>query len=84
MIHKEVVEKYDGTMVQLAEDIGNLRYDALAEFLKLLAAKIEKDGDKDKARGREKLASELHSCAHDLRLGKIAINKAWEISKSFM
>ena len=33
MIHKEVVEKYDGTMIELAEDIGNLRYDALVEFL---------------------------------------------------
>ena len=84
MIHKELVEKFDGTMAELAEDIGDLRYDALAEFLHLLAQKIEKDGDKDKARGRVKLARELHGCAHDLRLGKIAIDKAWEISEPFM
>ena len=83
MIHKDQVEKYEGTMSQLANDIGDLKYDALAGFLDLLAKKIELDGDKDKARGRVKLARELHSCAHDLRLGKIAIDKAWEISEPY-
>jgi len=31
-------------MEQLAEEIGNLRYDALANFLELLANKLEADG----------------------------------------
>ena len=83
MLHKDQVEKYDGSISQLANDIGDLKYDTLAEFLKLLAKKIQEDGDKDQTRGRVKLARELHSCAHDLRLGKIAIDKAWEISKPF-
>ena len=28
-----MLEKHDGTMIELAEDFGNLRYDALVEFL---------------------------------------------------
>ena len=40
MVHRENVENYAGTTVQLAEDIGNLKYDSLAAFLQLLADKI--------------------------------------------
>ena len=56
MIHKNKVEKYAGTMEGLAEEIGNLKYDALAGSLKLLSGKIKRDGDKDGVRGRVKLA----------------------------
>ncbi|MCC3405754.1 MAG: hypothetical protein JGK17_09210 [Microcoleus sp. PH2017_10_PVI_O_A] len=49
MIHPQNVEKYAGNLTELAEDVGNLKYDALAEFLHVLSAKIEKDGAKDKA-----------------------------------
>lgn len=84
MRHPLTVEQYAGSMQDLAEDIGNLRYDALAEFLHLLADKIQEDGDKDKSRGREKLARELHQSAHHLRVGKVAIDRAWQISEPYM
>lgn len=84
MIHHTAVTNYSGTMKELAEDIGNLRYDALAEFLHLLADKIQEDGDKDKSRGRIKLARELHQSAHHLRVGKVAIDRAWQISEPYM
>ncbi|MEO1765306.1 MAG: pentapeptide repeat-containing protein [Cyanobacteria bacterium J06629_18] len=32
MKHKNYIEKYDGSLEHLAEDIGNLRYDALADL----------------------------------------------------
>ena len=52
MIHRQDVEQYAGTLPDLADDIGNLRYDALAQLLGLLAAKLEADAAKDQERGR--------------------------------
>ena len=40
MVHRERVEGYTGTLAELAEDLGNLRYDSLGQFLELLAAKL--------------------------------------------
>jgi hypothetical protein len=39
MIHTSEVINYPGSMEELAEEIGNLKYDALARFLELLAKK---------------------------------------------
>lgn len=36
MIHQTGVKKYEGTLNDLATDIGDLRYDVLSEFLELL------------------------------------------------
>jgi len=83
MIHKSKVENYPGSMKALAEEIGDLKYNALSEFLELLADKIEKDGDKDKGRSRIKLASNLHECSDKLRGCKDAIDKAWIICESY-
>ena len=44
MIHKDIVENYLGKMEELAEEIGNLKYDSLSKFLNLLATKIENLG----------------------------------------
>lgn len=71
-------------MQKLAEEIGDLRYDALAEFLGLLAAKMQNDGDKDKSRGRTQLAESLHTCADRLTAARSAIDKAWRISEPYM
>ena len=32
MRHKDIIDNYDGSMEQLAESIGDLKYDALAQF----------------------------------------------------
>ncbi|MFT6001140.1 MAG: hypothetical protein ACI81P_003609 [Neolewinella sp.] len=42
------------------------------------------DADKDEARGREELASELHETAAQLRGASNAAAKAWEICAPFM
>ena len=41
MIHTSEVENYSGTMQALDEEIGTLNSAALAEFLELLADKID-------------------------------------------
>ena len=83
MKHKTNIEKYDGSLKALAEDIGNLRYDALAELLKLLSDKINQDGEKYLSRNRVKLAACLKECSLELNEASIAIDKAWEICKPY-
>jgi len=41
---------------ELADDLGNLRYDKLADFLNLLSEKIDKDGKADALRKRPMLS----------------------------
>ena len=50
MIHREDIERYPGTLAQLANDVGDLRYDALASFLRSLAEKLQTDGAADLSR----------------------------------
>jgi hypothetical protein len=84
MIHKDKIDNYEGSMEQLAESIGDLKYDALSCFLELLATKIQKDGDKDKSRGRVKLAKHLHSSVDNLKECSKSINEAWIICEPYM
>lgn len=68
----------------MAESLGNLKYDELAAFLKLLSEKIEHDGDKDAARGREQLAKALHDAASNIDQAADDITAAWVICKPYM
>jgi hypothetical protein len=84
MKHADCVEKYPGTLAELAEELGNLRYDALAVFLASLSAKLEEDSLKDAARGRKKLAATLHAASSELAEAAGAIEKAWVICEPRM
>lgn len=89
MKHTDTVSRYNGSMTQLAEEIGNLKYDALASFLSLLSKKIESDGEKDFSRGRIKLAASLKDCSLKdcslkLKESSLPIERAWEICKPYM
>ena len=84
MIHRSTPEHYPGDLAALAEEVGNLKYDALAEFLRLLSAKIDGDAAKDQARGRIQLATALRSAAGRIGSAEVPIERAWKISKPFM
>ena len=84
MIHSSEVTNYSGTMEELAEEIGNLKYDALVRFLELLAHKIETDGKKDESRNRVQLSGNLYKTAEKLLESKTYIEKAWVICKPYM
>lgn len=66
--------------------MGNLGYDGLAKLLRLLAEKIERDGAKDEARGRPRLASALQGAADHTGAGAAAarIGAAWRLSEPHM
>lgn len=82
MIHKSEINYY--SLSELATELGNLRYDALAHFLDLLSVKIAQDGEKDERRGRIKLATHLKNCAEKLQECSTEIDSAWMICKTFM
>ena len=79
MKHTTHVKNYAGPHEQLAEEIGDLFYDSLADFLRLLAAKADRDSHKDEVRGRQKLAAELQACADHLNQSALHIDAAWKI-----
>ena len=76
--------KLNKPLNELAKEIANLRYDYLADFLCYLENELIGQWVGDFHNGRKKLAEELLTAAHDLYRAKQRIDKAWEISKSFM
>jgi len=84
MIHKTEIENYNGSMQELIDEIGNLRYDSLSIFLNLLAEKIERDGFKDRSRKRIKLATNLENASALLKQAKLEIDSAWKICEPYV
>lgn len=68
----------------MAEEIGNLYYDALADLLKLLSEKIATDAQADSDRGRKQLAIQLFACSNSLQEAADAIDGAWKICEPYM
>lgn len=79
MKHKAHILSYQGTMQNLVDDIGDLRYDALAEFFDLLSKKIAKDSVADMGRNRPKLAGKLNEVAVLLSDAKLKTDEIWDI-----
>ena len=72
MKHTNTVTRYPGTASELANEIGDLYYDALANHLHLLAQKMASDSAADASRGRGKLAAELTSKERRLSINKVS------------
>jgi hypothetical protein len=81
--HKIRVDGF-GSMAELAETVGNLRYDALAEFMSELELKLMRDSEADHKRGRFKLSSRLHSARYALGHARLEIERVWKICKPYM
>jgi hypothetical protein len=79
MMHTTAVRDFNGTSAQLAEAMGDLYYDSLAELLTLLAQKMAADNEADLQRGRPKLAAELNACAEHIQAAAHHIQSAWTI-----
>lgn len=83
-IHKSSISFYENDLELLAESIGDLRYDALSDFLKLLSTKLDNDSKADKSRSRFKLAKSLNEAAKAIEVAKIRIDESWRISEPYM
>lgn len=84
MKHKSKVEKYDGGLESLAHNIGNLRYDALAQFLESLAIDFKRQSVSDGGKGRKQLSSAMLEAAKSVEQAKFSVEKAWKISEPYM
>lgn len=84
MHHATHVERYPGTLAELAVELADLRYDALAAFLTELAAKLDADSLADGARGRRQLAAVLQSASEGAASASEAIARAWRICEPHM
>lgn len=68
----------------LAEAIGDLHYETLAELMTHLTDKLEDDCIRDKRGGRVDLATVLYEASKYIRFARFKISQAWAISKPFM
>jgi hypothetical protein len=84
MIHRESIERYPGTLAELADELGDLRYDALALFLRALARKLQADAIVDTSRGRLQLAGALRDGAAGVSAAAVEVERAWAISAPHM
>jgi len=64
MKHSKMIEKYNWTMNDLWEDIGNLNYDALAELFAILTAKFQKDWINDMNLWHPQVSEKLKSISN--------------------
>lgn len=82
--HHTTLQDCNKTFPELVVNLGNLRYDALAEFLRLLAAKLESDAAADESKGRLRLAAKLRSSAKKIGEASTDIQGAWHICEPHM
>lgn len=68
----------------LAEALGDLRYDSLAEYLVALSKKLQKDSENDGGRGQGQLSYHLSQAAFEIEEARFAIERAWKICDPYM
>lgn len=71
-------------MKKIAEMIGDLHYETLADLLERLYYKLWEDSNKDRDNARTKLGDNLYDAGASISQAAYHIKRAWEISKPFM
>jgi len=82
--HPLSVERYSGSLEELAKDIKDLRYDKVSELLGYLVEEFKGEADKDLADRKTRLASKLYQASEYLADAREEIDSAWKISKPYM
>lgn len=84
MTYPDHVEKYHGSLEDLAKDAGSMRYDSLAGFLRNLGDDLMRQAEADKKGGRTMLASKLEATAQELYQASEKMLSAWKICEPYM
>lgn len=71
-------------MKKVAEAVGDLHYETLAELFKHLVKKFKDDAFVDRLGDRNKIATHLWNASNHTANLEWAIRNAWQISKPFM
>ena len=82
--HTQTIKSLDIDNKKLAQEIGDLYYDSLADFLKELANKLKEDATADQNRGRKKLATNLFNASNHIEQASKEIDTAWNICKPYV
>ncbi len=82
--HPLTVPGYSGTHQQLAQAIGNMRYDQTAEVILYLSQDLARQAAADKERGRKNLAKRLDTAATKLRHAYNEMQRASKICEKHM
>ena len=72
------------TFKELAEALGNMRYDAIGEFFDELSSEISHQATADKRRKRDKLSQQLYNVTEHLNNASDSMNQAWIICEPHM
>jgi len=84
MKHKKTIDKYNGDISELVNDIGDLHYDTLKDFLLLLSVKLEKDSIKDNKNNKPQLSNTLKNASNSIYDSYLHICDSFIISKKYM
>ncbi len=82
--HPDKVVGFDGSIEDLARNVGNMRYDSVERFITALADDIERQADDDAKKGRTKLADVLYATAGRLYQARDEMSNSWKICKPYM
>lgn len=82
MEHKDYIENKD--LGKLVDELGDLRYDKLSDFLYYLSLKLKNDSKKDKDKNKIKLSERLLNSSNYLFKASEEISLAYDICKPYM
>jgi hypothetical protein len=78
--HTQKIKSIDIDNTTLANEIGDLYYDSLGQFLDALSSKLLEDSLQDQKKGRLKLATSLKNASASIKEASKEIRIAWDIS----
>ncbi len=84
MKHPSHVEGFEGTLEELAKRIGNMKYDAVRDFVDAIAKDIRRQADGDSWGNRPRLAKQHYETAAYLESARDALGAAWTICEQYM
>ncbi|MFT5359692.1 MAG: propanediol dehydratase small subunit [Candidatus Paceibacteria bacterium] len=82
--HSRTVKGYDGSLEDLAIDVGNMTYDQTAKFIDHLSKDLRRQAEGDRGRGRPRLAQKLDQTANYLEYSKNNMDLAWNLCVPYM
>tara|TARA_Y100000310_G_C20117933_1_gene550134 strand:- start:80 stop:352 length:273 start_codon:yes stop_codon:yes gene_type:complete len=82
--HPDSVEKYDGTLKELAHDVIRMKYSSVAEFFGYCKDELVREATGDYVRGRVKLASMLEDAVNTTDILKNQMDKIWNLCEPYM
>lgn len=82
--HTTTIKGWNGSLEELANEICNMRYDAVSDFVGYMRNEFERQAASDRSKGRKKLSSKLFGAVIKLNETMILFYDAWDICKPHM